>query len=430
MSLYGGMSKGERNRIKIRVRSAMSAQAAAEGRFLGGRPPYGYVLVDAGAHPNPGKAAHGQQLRRLAIDEVAAPVVARIFHEWIDGAGLQRIAVDLNADGIPSPSGHDPSRNLHRASGRGLWSKSAVRAIVLNPRYTGHQVWNRQRRDEILIDVDDVALGHETRMRWNDRSAWVWSEQPTHEPIVSLDDYEAAQRRFGTGKRRGGGRHAAPGRCYVLRGMLRCGLCGRRMQGSWNHDRPLYRCRFTAEYPEHEGEHPRNVYVREDAILPALDGWLATLFDPTNLDATCDALAEASRPASRVSAERRQLTARLSELERRLSRYREALAGNGDATEIAGWIAETQRERDEVRYRLESDRSDRRAQPGRGPGAGRVVRGHQPRDRRCGPGRQGGALQGARDRPHLRARRAHPRGGATPSAISVCRRGDLNPHAC
>jgi len=41
MSLYGGMSKGERNRIKIRVRSAMADQAAREGRFLGGRPPYG-----------------------------------------------------------------------------------------------------------------------------------------------------------------------------------------------------------------------------------------------------------------------------------------------------------------------------------------------------------------------------------------------------
>ena len=355
MSLYGGMSKGERNRIKIRVRSAMSAQAAAEGRFLGGRPPYGYVLVDAGVHPNPGKAAHGQQLRRLEIDPAAAPVVARIFSEWIDGAGLQRIAVDLNADSIPSPSGHDPSRNLHRASGRGLWSKSAIRAIVLNPRYTGHQVWNRQRRDEILIDVEDVALGHETRMRWNERRDWIWSEQPSHDPIVSVDEYEAAQRRFGTGKRSGGGRNAAPGRRYVLRGMLRCGLCGRRMQGQWSHDRPHYRCRFTAEYPAHEDEHPRNVYVREDAILPALDAWLATLFDPTNLDATCDALSEASRPGSRVSGERRTLTGRLSELERRLSRYREALAGNGDATEIAGWIAETQRERDDVRYRLESE---------------------------------------------------------------------------
>jgi hypothetical protein len=59
MSLYGGMSKGERTRIKTRVRTAMAAQAAIEGRFLGGRPPYGYQLIDVGPHPNPAKAAIG-----------------------------------------------------------------------------------------------------------------------------------------------------------------------------------------------------------------------------------------------------------------------------------------------------------------------------------------------------------------------------------
>jgi site-specific DNA recombinase len=36
---------------------------------------------------------------------------------------------------------------------------------LANPRYTGRQVWNKQRKDEVLIDVDDVALGHQTRMR-------------------------------------------------------------------------------------------------------------------------------------------------------------------------------------------------------------------------------------------------------------------------
>jgi hypothetical protein len=57
MSVFGGMSKGERNRIKVRVRTAMAAQAQMEGRFLGGRPPYGYQLIDLGPHPNPAKAA-------------------------------------------------------------------------------------------------------------------------------------------------------------------------------------------------------------------------------------------------------------------------------------------------------------------------------------------------------------------------------------
>jgi hypothetical protein len=53
------------------------------------------------------------------------------------------IAEQLTRDGIPCPSAHDRARNQHRC---GLaWSKSAVRAILANPRYTGRQVWNRQR---------------------------------------------------------------------------------------------------------------------------------------------------------------------------------------------------------------------------------------------------------------------------------------------
>jgi site-specific DNA recombinase len=123
MSLYGGMSKGERMRIKTRVRTAMAAQAAIEGRFLGGRPPYGYALADAGPHPNPGKALDGKRLRRLVPDLYAAPVVQRIFAEFIGGAGLHRIATDLTRDGVPSPSAHDPERNPHRATSGGAGPK-------------------------------------------------------------------------------------------------------------------------------------------------------------------------------------------------------------------------------------------------------------------------------------------------------------------
>jgi site-specific DNA recombinase len=111
MSLYGGMSKGERSRIKTRVRSAMAAQASIEGRYLGGRPPYGYMLDDAGPHPNSGKAAIGQRLRRLVPDPVAAPIVHRIFDDFLAGAGLHRIATGLTGEGIASPSAHDPRRN-------------------------------------------------------------------------------------------------------------------------------------------------------------------------------------------------------------------------------------------------------------------------------------------------------------------------------
>jgi len=62
----------------MRVRTTMEAQAKIEGRFLGGRPPYGYRLKDVGPHPNPSKAAEGKRLRRLEPDPITAPVVGRI----------------------------------------------------------------------------------------------------------------------------------------------------------------------------------------------------------------------------------------------------------------------------------------------------------------------------------------------------------------
>lgn len=128
MSVFGGLSKGERNRIKLRVRAAMSAQAALEGRFLGGHPPHGYRLADAGPHPNPAKAADGKRLHKLEPDPATAWVIRRIFAEYLAGRGLFAIAEGLTRDGIPSPSQHDRARNQHR-TGQG-WSKSAVRTIL------------------------------------------------------------------------------------------------------------------------------------------------------------------------------------------------------------------------------------------------------------------------------------------------------------
>jgi site-specific DNA recombinase len=309
MSLYGGMSKGERNRIKIRVRAAMAAQAKEQGRFLGGRPPYGYRLADAGPHPNPGKAAVGQRLHQLEVDPETGPVAQRIFRDYAAGRGLYSIAESLTRGGIPCPSAYDRERNPHRC---GLaWSKPAVRAILANPRYTGRQVWNRQRRDEVLIDVDDVALGHQTRMRWNSEMAWVWSAEPSHEAIVTAELFEQVQAQLQQGTRRGFDRKARSSeRPYALKGLVRCGVCQRRMEGTWNNDRPHYRCRFPSEYAlANRIERPRSVYLREDAVLSPLDGWLGRLFEPRKAHrilAGCALIGRRSSPAPASSACRRR----------------------------------------------------------------------------------------------------------------------------
>src|SRR6266571_4528145 len=65
MSVFGGVSKGERNRIKVRVRAAMATQAQMEGRYLGGRPPYGYKLIDVAPTPTRPRPQTGNCRSRL-----------------------------------------------------------------------------------------------------------------------------------------------------------------------------------------------------------------------------------------------------------------------------------------------------------------------------------------------------------------------------
>ncbi|MFI6020576.1 recombinase family protein [Streptomyces sp. NPDC051287] len=119
MSVFGGMSKGERNRIKIRVRTAMSSQAQLQGRYLGGRPPYGYRIADASPHPNPSKAAVGQRIHKLEPDPAAAPVVQRIFSLYIDGMSDKAIAAQLTATASPAPPPTTPpaTRTARRPRG-------------------------------------------------------------------------------------------------------------------------------------------------------------------------------------------------------------------------------------------------------------------------------------------------------------------------
>ena len=244
-----------------------------------------------GTAPQPGQAADGKRMHKLDLDPETAHIVVRIFVEFLDGRGIFAIAEGLTRDGIPSPSAHDPARNTHRS---GIaWAKGAVRAILTNPRYTGYQVWNRQRTDEVLLDVENVALGHTAKMRWNPEDKWVFSDQQAHPKIIDKEDFKRAQVTLaGRGSRTQHKEHARP-RHYALRGVLHCGLCGRKMSGKWNNGQTYYLCRFPAEYAlANRVDHPKNVYVKEADVLGHVDGWLAELFAPDAINDTVTLLTE------------------------------------------------------------------------------------------------------------------------------------------
>jgi site-specific DNA recombinase len=278
MTMLGLSSKREVTRTSIRVRTAMAVQTREQGRYLGGRPPYGYRLGDAGPHPNKAHATWGRRAHRREPDPETAHVVRWIFAQRLAGHSVARIARALNEAGVPCPSAADPQRNPHRV-GTG-WALGTVITILQNPRYTGHQVWNRQRTDKDLADPADVSLGHKSVQRWNLPDGWVISNQPANQALVSEADYIAAHDVSAARGPAPRGEVSSPERRrYLLAGIIVCGTCGRRMESAWSNGKPAYRCRHghTTASPPDPGR-AKNAYVREDRIvahLPALHLLLA-----------------------------------------------------------------------------------------------------------------------------------------------------------
>jgi hypothetical protein len=132
------------------------------------------------------------------------------------------------------------------------------------------------------------------------------------------------------------------------------------MQGSWNHKRADYRCKFPAEYAVAKDKHPKTIYVREVALTPAIDGWLAQLFDDDNIDDTCAALETGFGPdpaeQNRIAAARKKLT----ECDDKLAKYRQALEAGTDPTIVGEWITEVKLARKAAEIALRPKTADGR----------------------------------------------------------------------
>jgi site-specific DNA recombinase len=267
--MLGAQSKLEVQRARFRTTAAMQAQAREQGRHLGGRPPYGYRVADAGPHPNRADAAYGRRLHRLEPDPATAPWVKWIFAQRLDGPSIAGIARMLNEMSVPCPSAVDRERNPHRLGA--AWRQRTVAAIVANPRYTGRQVWNRQQTNR--QPTDDIVPGVAGVRKLTPSQAWAISDKPAHEALVSERDFVAAQNITARTQPADGGC-----RTYLLTGLLRCGACGRSMDPQSSHGNPAYRCRHG-----HTSAHTAamrqaaNLYQREDVIIGRILAQLHTL---------------------------------------------------------------------------------------------------------------------------------------------------------
>ncbi|MFJ8386675.1 zinc ribbon domain-containing protein [Streptomyces sp. NPDC094438] len=142
-------------------------------------------------------------------------------------------------------------------------------------------------------------------------------------------------------------------RPYQLGGRMRCSICRRTMQGSFNNGHSNYRCRYTQEYARTAAlDHLPTLYIREDAVVPSLDAWIAKIFEPGRLARTLHELQRSQERTLATAPELEVARITIADCDRRIAHHRAALDRATDPELVSGWINQTQAEKAAVERRL------------------------------------------------------------------------------
>ncbi|WP_017998889.1 recombinase family protein [Paracoccus sp. N5] len=203
--------KGTMNALFLKdlaAKTRRGLRGRVEAGKSGGGNAYGYTVLRHMGED--GEIRRGDR----QINEDEAAIVRRIFTAYAEGMSPNRIADQLNREGIPGPRGR-------------AWDKSTIHGnpkrgtgVLNNEIYVGRLVWNRQSF------VKDPATG-KRQARPNPESEWIVTEVPELRIIdqslwdrvktrqegrkIEQTDKEAWERR----KPR-----------FLLTGLVKCGCCG------------------------------------------------------------------------------------------------------------------------------------------------------------------------------------------------------------
>jgi hypothetical protein len=110
-------------------------------------------------------------------------------------------------------------------------------------------------------------------------------------------------------------------RPYLLRGLMRRGICDRRIQGAMiRKDHTCYRFLARTLVPGSMAlaAHPKTVNLSEDDVLEQLNSWIGHLFGRENVDRTVAALIASQRETTAGSKDRGAMKKRLARVSKDL----------------------------------------------------------------------------------------------------------------
>lgn len=315
---------------------AFNIKRAQKGVVAEGRAPAGlaYGYKRANRFDDRGNVIRG--LRTVEPEQAA--IVQRIFAEYAGGSTARDIALRLNAEAVPGPTG-------------GTWRVSTItgdrqrqNGMLQNRLYAGMIVHNRTRK---VIDPDSRRV----RVRPNPESDWISEPVPALR-IIDEATWQAVCERRNSIAHVPMRMQRKPKR--LLSGLAVCGVCG----GGWIVVTP----RKTGCGRERDGGGcSNNRMITVDRLeARVLHGLQEKMLDPELVAIfVAEYHREAQAAASERKADRSKLERRLAEATRKVDRLVAAIAsGAGEFAEVRAVLTKARADRDEATEALQEIEAD------------------------------------------------------------------------
>ena len=308
LQVQGMMAEYERAKIMERNRRGkLHAARSGSVNVLGGAP-YGYRYISK--HQGGGQARY-----EVIADE------ARVVRQVFDWVGRERLSIG------------EVCRRLMQAgeltrTGRTMWDRSVVWAMLKNPAYMGQAAFGKTRQGPLRPRIrSQRGKPLQPRRAVSDYDVpsedWIRIAVPA---LVDADVFEAVQAQLEENRKHA--RQSRRGARYLLQGLLQCHHCGYAFYGkplspSTRKNRPrayaYYRCLGTDAYRFGGERICPNTQVRTDRLELAV--WrevCALLSQPTRLTQEFERRQQASGESQHQ--ERSALEAQVSKLRQGLAR--------------------------------------------------------------------------------------------------------------
>lgn len=290
----------EHEKIKERTTRGKLERIRSGKLLPTGRPLYGYQWRDD---------SRGQ----LDINPETAPVVARIYADYVAGGTIRQLAAELTSDGILPPV---PTSSR--------WHLNTIRNILLNPSYKGEAYgWGFRRASPGGSQTFDPARG-------------IAMPEGTIPAIIDPDIWQHAQERLTLNKQRAQRNSKNPEATLLRGGFLKCGYCGWSMSA-----RP--RTNGTYEYVCGQSRIAGTTCPKPTISAPKIDraAWEQVrklLLQPAIIESELEKLSTEDPTA----AERAGLEKRLADIERQRSNLTRGIAMIDDRDVASGLLVELQ----------------------------------------------------------------------------------------